>query len=215
MFKKYYYFEAASLLLIPVTILLTGSVFSFINPEIAAGHPNYVRNYQILNLAKTLTLWTGIFISMALWFLTCFFLLKSREQSYWWSPLALFGPFGLTVLSMLGDKSPAPGDLFRQIIQRQRLSIRIVYEIIFFAAVWVLSCQIMVLKRNLLILAESVRTGVSTAQIIDRQNASSGMWAYTEGMEVLYLVAVFYVFWPLCFNLIARIPKIKGLFQVK
>jgi hypothetical protein len=35
-------------LLIPVVTMLGGWVFSLINPEIAAGHPNYVRNFQLL-----------------------------------------------------------------------------------------------------------------------------------------------------------------------
>jgi hypothetical protein len=54
----------------------------------------------------------------------------------------------------------------------------------------------MVLKRNLMIIVQSASTGLSRAQIIDQQNASSGMWAFGEGLEVIYLAALFYLLWP-------------------
>jgi hypothetical protein len=44
MFKKSYVLAIISILLIPVATILGGMLFSFINPEIAAGHPNYERN---------------------------------------------------------------------------------------------------------------------------------------------------------------------------
>ena len=66
----------------------------------------------------------------------------------------------------------------------------------------------MVLKRNLMILYESATTGSSTAQIIDRQNASSGMWAFGEGIEVMYLAVLFYLLWPIVFNLVGRMAAI-------
>jgi hypothetical protein len=66
----------------------------------------------------------------------------------------------------------------------------------------------MVLKRDLMILYESATTGISTAQIIDRQNASSGMWAFSEGLEVLFLVVLFYLLWPICFNVVGRLPRL-------
>jgi hypothetical protein len=58
-----------------------------------------------------------------------------------------------------------------------------------------------------MIMLESARTGVPTAQIIDLQNASSGMWAFSEGLEILFLVILFYLFWPICFNLVGSLPK--------
>jgi hypothetical protein len=62
----------------------------------------------------------------------------------------------------------------------------------------------MVLKRDLMIMYEAATTGASTAQIIDRQNASSGMYAFSEALEVLFLVSFFYLLSPLCFNLAGR-----------
>ena len=54
----------------------------------------------------------------------------------------------------------------------------------------------MILKRNLMIRYESITTGVSTAQIIATQNASSGMWAFGESLEVMFFVIVLYLFAP-------------------
>jgi hypothetical protein len=63
------------------------------------------------------------------------------------------------------------------------------------------------LKREIMIMLESARTGVPTAQIIDLQNASSGMWAFSEGLKILFLVILFYLFWPICFNLVGSLPS--------
>jgi hypothetical protein len=76
----------------------------------------------------------------------------------------------------------------------------VVYELCAVYVVWSLAYEIMVLKRNLMIKYEAARTGVSTAQIINQQNASGGMWAFSEGLEVMYVVVLLYLFWPICFN---------------
>jgi hypothetical protein len=76
--------------------------------------------------------------------------------------------------------------------------------------IWLLAYQAMVLKRNLMIMYESATTGISTAQIIDRQNASSGMWAFAEGNEVIYLVVLFYLLWPIVFNIVGRVATITA-----
>jgi hypothetical protein len=61
-----------------------------------------------------------------------------------------------------------------------------------------------------MIMYQSATTGISTAQIIDQQNASSGMWAFAEGMEVMYLVVLFYLFWPILFNLVGRLATMMA-----
>jgi hypothetical protein len=63
----------------------------------------------------------------------------------------------------------------------------------------------MVLKRNLMILYESATTGMSTSQIIASQNASSGMWAFTEGLEVMYMVVLLYLIRPTVFKIVGRV----------
>jgi hypothetical protein len=117
-----------------------------------------------------------------------FFLVKSKERSYGWLPLAVLGPFGLIILSLLGDNAPVPEDLYQPFVGKLKLYLRIAYELSFFVLAWVGAYQAMVLKRDLMIMVEAAATGTSTAQIIDQQNASSGMWAFGESLEVFFLV---------------------------
>lgn len=70
--------------------------------------------------------------------------------------------------------------------------------------VWELAYQAMVLKRTL-IRSEAAATGVSTAQIMNTQNASSGMWAFGEGMEVMYLVVLLYLLRPIVFSIVGHV----------
>jgi hypothetical protein len=109
--KKYYLLAIASYLLIPAVVLLGGTIFSSINPEIAAGYPNYERNYRLLELARTPTLVDSLADEYGPVVFDLFFLLKSKKQPYGWLPLAVLGPFGFIVLTMLGDNAPAPGDV--------------------------------------------------------------------------------------------------------
>jgi hypothetical protein len=208
MFKKHYVLAIVSFLLIPAATVLGAILFNSINPEIAAGHPNYERNYWLLNLAKTFSMLAILLVNMGLWFLTCLFLVKSKKQTYLWLFLATLGPFGFIILTMLRDKAPALGDLHQQFVGKLKLYLRVAQELCFFVLVLVVAFQTMVLKRDLIIMHQAAATGTSIAQIIDQQNASSGMWAFSEGLEVMYLVIFFYLLWPICFNAVGHLPKL-------
>jgi hypothetical protein len=69
----------------------------------------------------------------------------------------------------------------------------------------------MVLKRELMIGFESFRTGTPVAAIVALQNASSGMWAFREGLEVAYLAVLICLAWPILFNIAAarRTPTVR------
>lgn len=205
MFNKHYVLSVVSFISIPVVFVLGGMLFNFINPEIAAGHPDYERNYRLLDLTKHLSLLTVLLVSMGLWFLTCYFLLESKKQSSGWLPLAMLGPFGFIVLTMLSEKAPAPGDFYQQFMLKLKFHLRVALKLCLFVAVWVVAYQAMVFKRDLLIMYQAAISGTSTAQIINLQNASSGMWAFSEGLEVLYLVVFFYLLWPIFFNLVGHL----------
>jgi hypothetical protein len=69
----------------------------------------------------------------------------------------------------------------------------------------VLAYQAMVLKRTLMIAYEAATTGVSTAQIINLQDASGGMWAFAEGNEVIFLVILLYLLRPVVFSIVRRV----------
>jgi hypothetical protein len=201
MVKKHYIIAVISFLLIPAVSLFGGLIFSSINPEIAAHTNNYVRNYRLLDLARNAFILAAFLVNIGLWFLTCFFVLKSKQQSYWWLLLAVLGPFGFILLTILKDKAEAGWDLYHKFVRRINVYLRAAYELCAVFIVWILAYQLMVLKRNLMIKHEAATTGVSVAQIINQQNASSGMWAFSEGLEVLYLVVLLYLLWPICFNL--------------
>lgn len=206
--KSYYLLAIVSFLLIPAVLVLAAILFNSINPEIAAGYPNYERNYRLLALARNLSSLAALLANISLWFLTCFFLVKSKQQWYGWLPLAMLGPFGFIILTILSDNAPAPGDLYQRFVGKLQIYLRVAYELCFFVIVWVVAYQTMVLQRDLMIIYEAATIGTSTAQIINQQNASSGMWAFGEGMEVLYLVVLFYLLWPICFNAVGHLLKL-------
>jgi hypothetical protein len=208
--KKYYALAIVSFLLIPEVFVLGGMLFNSINPEIAAGHPNYARNYRLLDLAKTLSAWAALLVNTSLWFQTCLFLIKSKKQSYVWLCLAILGPFGFIILSILRDKAPALGDLYQQYIGKLKLYVRVAQELCFFVIVWTVAYQVVVLKRDLMIMYQAAATGASTAQIISQQNASSGMSAFSEDNECMYLVVLFYLLWPVGFNALGNLLKLWG-----
>jgi hypothetical protein len=63
---------------------------------------------------------------------------------------------------------------------------------------------------------EAATTGSSIAQVIDRHNASGGMWAFAEGMEVMFFVVLLYLLRPVVFNVVSRVvttmasPKVSS-----
>ena len=72
MIKKQSVVALVLLLLIPLVLTLGGMLFNLINPEIAAGHPNYVRNYHLLSLLKNTSFWASVAGVAVLWLLVCF-----------------------------------------------------------------------------------------------------------------------------------------------
>jgi hypothetical protein len=208
MLKKNSILAIGSFLLIPIVSVLGAMLFNFINPEIAAGHANYQRNYRILDMTKHIVLWSASLVNIWLWFLTSFFLVKSRKQSYLWLFLTILGPFGFIILTMLRDRAPELGDLQQLFVKKLKIYLRVPYELGFFIIVWVLADQIVVLKRDLMIIYESYMTGISTEEIINQQSASSGMWAFGEGLEEMYLAVLFYLLWPFCFYAMGHLPKL-------
>lgn len=207
MMKKQTVVALVLLLLIPMVWMAGGLLFSLIDPEIAAGHPNYVRNYHFLSLLKIMSFWVTAAVVAGLWVLVCFWVIRSRGRSPWWLFLAALGPFGFAILAMLRDSAPLETDRHERFVCNLNRFVRIGYQVCAFVIIWLLAYQAMVVERNLMIRYESAISGVPTAQIIERQNASSGMWAFAEGNEVMYIVVLLYLTWPVVFNIVARAAK--------
>jgi hypothetical protein len=202
MMKKQSVLAVVLLLLIPLVLVLGGVAFSLINPETAAGHPNYARNYHLLSLLKISVFWASIALAGVLWILACLLMIRFKKRSSLWLLLAALGPFGFAVLATLNDRTAAEPDRYTRFVRSLNGITRVVYELCFFVAVWVAAYETMVLKRNLMIAYEAATTGVSTAQVISVQNASSGMWAFGELNEVMFLVALLYLLRPFVFSFV-------------
>ena len=203
------------LLLIPIVTVLGGLLFSVINPEIAAGHPNYARNFHYLTILKLSSLLASGVVVMILWLLACFLVIRSKERSLLWLFFAALGPLGFAILVVLNDKVPGETDRYTSFVRSLNRYVRVGYEVCIFLIIWELAYQGMVLKRNLMIMFESATTGISTAQIINVQNASSGMWAFGEGLEVMYMVVLLYLLWPTVFNFVGHFAVIMATPKVR
>jgi hypothetical protein len=203
--KKQTIVALALLLSIPVVMRLGVMLVTLVNPEIVAGHPNYVQNYQLLSMLKAMV-GLGSFAGIcALWLLICYLLIRSKDRSAWWLFFAALGPFGFAVLAILDDKTPAETDRYARFVRSLNKFVRAGYELGVFVAIWYAAWEAMVLLRNVIIAYQAAASGMSRAQIIDIQNASSGMWAFGELNEVMYIVVLLYLAWPILFNLVGRI----------
>ena len=140
-------------------------------------------------------------LSLLLWMSCCYLVIKSRRRSPRWLLLAAAGPFGFIVIAALEDRAPAPGDLHERLIRKLRIYGRVQLEIFVCVAVWFLTYEVVVIKRNVMIAFESLATGTPAATIIAQQAASSGMWAAGAGMEQIYLLVLVYLLRPIFFNL--------------
>ena len=205
MMKRQWVVAIVLLLLIPLVLALGGLLSNMIDPEIAAGHPNYVRNYHLLSLLKNLCFLASLAGAGVLWMLACLLVIRSKKRSYLWLLMAALGPLGFAVLATLNDGAAVEADSYARFVGKLNWFVRASYELCTFAIIWELAWQVMVLKRTLMIRYEAATTGVSTAQIIDIQNASSGMWAFSEGMEVMYFVVLLYLLRPIVFRIVGHL----------
>ena len=209
MTKKQWVVPLVLLLLIPLVLMLGGMLFSLINPEIAAGHPNYVRNFHLLSLLKITVMWATAAAVLVLWLLVCLQVIRAKKRSASWLVLAALGPFGLAILAMLNDAklndATAETDRYSRFVRSLKGFVRAGYELCTFVIVWALAFEAMVLKRTLMIRYEAATTGSSIAQVTDLHNASGGMWAFAEGMEVMFFVVLLYLLRPVVFNIVGRV----------
>lgn len=210
MIKKNYILTIVSLLAIPVVTVVGATIAILIDPEIAVHSANYERNFRLLNQLKSGLILAAFAVDIGLWVLACFFLLKSKKQSYWWLPLSVLGPFGLIALTIVHDNDPLPGDLYQRFIRGMKSAWRVAYEVGLFVLVWFAAFLSVALLGEIRIIAESAFTGTPKAQIVAVQLASSGMWAFTEGLETLALVVLFYLTFPVLFNVAGRLFSSKS-----
>jgi hypothetical protein len=202
-------------LLIPLVTMLGGVLFSLINPEIAAGHPNYVRNCHLLNLLKILSLWTSMAGVAVLWVLVCLLVIRAKKQSNLWLFLAALGPLGFAALASLNNRTAPETDSYSRFLSKMKWYIRAGYEVLSFYLIWQIAWQAIVLKSTLMIRYEAATTGASIAQINAVRDASSGMWAFGEGLEGMYLAVLFYMLRPFVFRIVAHLAAARASAQAR
>jgi hypothetical protein len=195
------------LLSIPVAMLAGGAVVFAIDPEKLAGHTNYVRNFQLVQFAKGALMLLGLGIVAAAWLAICLLVIGSKRQSYRWMPLALLGPLGLMILASLPDRNPEPSDLYARFDRRLNVPVRVAYEAVCLFMAFNLAWEMMLIKREGMIALQSAMTGVSREQILSDQNASSGMWAFGEMLEVMYFLVLLYLLRPILVNMAGALFK--------
>jgi hypothetical protein len=133
--KRPHALAIVSFLAIPAIFVPAMMLIILIDPEIALRTSNYERNFQLVILLKQLCMAALSLVALGLWFLACFFLIRSKKRSYLWLPLAALGPFGLIVLSMLRDNAPDPEDRYQRFVGKLNPYVRAGYELIFFGRV--------------------------------------------------------------------------------
>jgi hypothetical protein len=208
--NRKYVWALAVFFMIPVIVVAGGTLVVAIDPEKLAGHSHYVRNYHLLQLARSALMLLVLVAAGVAWLVTCLLVVMSKSRSYRWLLLAPLGPFGLAVLASLRDMAPEPVGLYERFIRRLNRFVRAVYEIGFFILVFNVAWEMMLLKREGIIAYQSMVTGLSTAQILDQQNASSGMWAFSELNEVMFFLALLYLLRPAVVNVAGSLFRQRG-----
>jgi hypothetical protein len=200
----------AALVAIPVVMIGTTAMAFSINPEASLIGPFHVRNYWLLYELRR-TLLRSIPLAVAgLWFLTCVFVVRAKGRSYAWATLGLIGPFGLIALTMLGNKTSAGGGRYNGWVRRKYWPVRAAYQVALFVVVVIAADRIIALKRPLVIWWQSYVTGYPVEEILRQQDASSGMWAFGELLETIFLVVLFYLLWPICFNAASWLRELRA-----
>ena len=94
MMKRQWVVAIVLFLLIPLVLALGGLLSNMIDPEIAAGHPNYVRNYHLLSLLKNLCFLASLAGAGVLWMLACLLVIAPRSDRTYGCLWRHWGPSG-------------------------------------------------------------------------------------------------------------------------
>jgi hypothetical protein len=149
------------------------------------------------------------------WLLVCFLVIRSKKRSYLWLLMAALGPLGFAALASLNDRTTAETDSYTRFVRKMNLFVRSGYEVLSFAIIWELAWQAMILKSTLMIRYEAFTTGASVAQINAVRDASSGMWAFGEGLEVMYFAVLLYLLRPFVFRMVAYLVAARSSREVR
>jgi hypothetical protein len=141
--RKYYSRSIFALLLIPAAAMLAAAISNAVDPELARGHGDYVHMYALLEHLRNGVRLAALVLLGGLWLLACVWLLRAKSRRRAWLSLALLGPPGFAVLTALSDHSPlAPDDAYRRQLARLPKLLRVLYEVLRFAAFGIVAMQL-------------------------------------------------------------------------
>jgi hypothetical protein len=194
---KYYGRSIMALLLIPVVTVSAAAIDYVIDPELARGHPNYARNFALLQHLRFGVVLAALMLVIVLWLLACLWLLRAKSQRRAWLALAVLGPFGFAGLMALPDRSTAaPADVYRQQLRRLPSPLRVLYEILRFVVFGFVAMQLIEWYDYGTALFEASRRGVPLAEVLAERDASSGMWAFGDMVRAACVFVLLYALWP-------------------
>ena len=202
MSKRDYALAIGCYVAIPIVVVVGGVLFRLIDPELALGGGSYERNYRVLELIQHASVMATTAAALLLGILCCYFVVRSRDRSLGWLSLVIAGPIGFIIIASLNDRTLKANDRYQSFIAKLPMFWRVVFEVGVFVSIAFIAYELIELKRDLMIRYQSFTSGVGVATIIAEQNASSGMWAFSEGLELLYVIMFIYLVRPLLFNLV-------------
>ena len=206
--RKYYGLSVLALLLIPVAAMLAAGIFGAIDPDLARGHSDYARNYVLLEHLRTGAWLAALVLLGVMWLLACVWLLRSKSRRRVWLWLALLGSAGFAVLTALSDRSAlSPNDAYGRLLARLPKLLRVLYEVVRFAAFVAVAWQLVEWFDYGTALLEATRRGVPLAGVLAERDASSGMWAFGDGMRAAFLFVLIYALWPASYNAMAGLIR--------
>jgi len=178
-------------LAIPLVIVLGGLLHHLIDPELARGTTDYAGNYALLERLRQACLNLSFALAGGLWFLAFGFHLLALQRSLVWIVLALFGPLGLAVIAIVGRAT-------EESEKRTAWPWRLAREAAIFILLVVLANFLIYAKNEAWIAWTVAFRGAEAANaILADQMASSGMWAFAELLQILFLTTLFYLVRPL------------------
>jgi hypothetical protein len=191
-------------LLIPVIALADGWLIAALDPERAAGHPDYAHNFALRQQLRTATLVGSLALECALFLIACFWLLRAKSRTQGWLAWALLGAPGFAVIASLPDRGPlSPRDFYERQLARLPPLVRGLYEIGRFFVFWFAALSFVAAFEFATALLEAAQRGMTLAQLMAERDASSGMWAFGDMMRAAWVFIVMYALWPGACNLVA------------
>lgn len=205
--KRHYFLALACFLAMPVIMIGGAALYALLDPAMVRGRADFLLDHRVQDFVRPAVLAGSAGLIVVLWIATCAFVLRSRQLSLGWILLAAAGPFGYIVLALLDNRSATAADPYQEFIRKLKVYWRIPLEMIFFVAAWSLAFLTMEIRQELMIRVQSFTTGIPAATLVDQQNASGGMSAFGDMLQVIYLVVLVYLLWPIVFDLAHRLLR--------